>query len=69
MAEKLTDEEIALLCDIVEADPTKFTGRKRKDLDRLTSIGYVEQRAGRPDYKLTAKGAAFLAEVVSLGVV
>ena len=64
MADDLTNDQIALLCDIGERDLPKLTGEKREDLQRLLSGGYVKLTTGRPDsrFQLTAKGAAFLGE-------
>ncbi len=34
--DELTDDEIALLCAIGEADPTKLTGNQTRDLNGLS---------------------------------
>jgi CTP-dependent riboflavin kinase len=64
MRNELTDSQIALLCDIEEANLTKFMGDKRRDLERLLSEGYVEPTSSHPGsaFKLTTKGADFLGE-------
>jgi hypothetical protein len=62
MTGDLTDDQIALLCDIGEFDPSKRTEEKKRDLDRLVSGGYVEPAGNRPAFKLTAKGVQFLGE-------
>ena len=60
MTDDLTDDQIALLCDIGEFDPSKIAEDKKHDLDRLISGGYVEPAGSRPAFKLTAKGTEFL---------
>jgi hypothetical protein len=60
----LTDDEIALLCAIGEADPSKLTGNQTRDLERLIAAGYVEwtdDNLASP-FKPTAKGMEFLGE-------
>ena len=60
----LTDDEIALLCAIGEADPSKLTGNQTRDLERLIARGYVEPTDDHPGsaFKPTAKGMDFLGE-------
>jgi hypothetical protein len=60
MTDDLTNDQIALLCDIGEFDPLKQTENKKRNLERLISGGYVEPAGNRPAYKLTAKGTQFL---------
>jgi hypothetical protein len=60
MNEDLTDDQIALLCDIGEFDPSRQAEDKKRDLDRLVSEGYVQPAGSHPAFKLTAKGALFL---------
>jgi hypothetical protein len=62
MSDDLTDDQIALLCDIGEFDTTKQTDSKKRDLDRLFSGGYVQTTQSQlgSAFKLTAKGADFL---------
>jgi CTP-dependent riboflavin kinase len=64
MSEDLTDDQIALLCAIGEADSSKLTGNRTRDLERLISEGYVEPTASHPGsaFKLTAKGMQVLGE-------
>ena len=63
MADTLTDNEIALLCDIGEYDPGKASAAEKRALGRLLSEGYVEPAPTRPGgYKPTAKGVAALGE-------
>ena len=64
MTAELTNDQIALLCDIGERDRSKFTEGKKPDLERLISGGYVEATEGHPGsaFKLTAKGIKFLGE-------
>jgi hypothetical protein len=60
MPDDLTDDQIALLCDIGEFDPSKLIEDRKHDLERLISGGYVEQTDSHPAFKLTAKGVEFL---------
>jgi hypothetical protein len=64
MSDDLTDDEIALLCAIGEAYPSKLAGNQTRDLERLISEGYVEPTDSHRGsaFKLTAKGGAFLGE-------
>ena len=64
MTDDLTDDEIALLCDIGEHDVSNLTVEKRQELQRLLSGGYIKLTGGHPasHFKLTAKGAEFLGE-------
>jgi hypothetical protein len=64
MPEDLTDEQIALLCDLGEQDQSALTGDQKRDLERLISGGYVEpaKRQPGPAFQLTAKGRKFLGE-------
>jgi hypothetical protein len=64
MSDDLTDDEIALLCAIGEANPSKLTGNQTRDLERLISEGYVDPTESQPGshFKLTAKAAQFLGE-------
>jgi hypothetical protein len=62
--DELTDDEIALLCAIGEADPTKLTGNQTRDLERLIEGGYVAPVDDNPAsaFKPTTKGMEFLGE-------
>lgn len=62
MAEELTNDQIALLCDIGDLDLSKLPERRRGDLERLISEGYLEPSYARSasKLKLTAKGMEFL---------
>jgi hypothetical protein len=62
MPDDLTDDQIALLCEIGEFDPSKQTEDRRHDLARLIAGGYLEVAGSSPPYKLTAKGNKFLGE-------
>jgi hypothetical protein len=64
MGDDLTNDQIALLCDIEEHDMAKATDDKRRDLDRLLLENYVEltPRSSGSVLRLTAKGAKFLGE-------
>jgi hypothetical protein len=62
VTDELRDDQIALLCDIGEFDPSKQAEDKKLDLEQLISRGYVEPTEGDPAYKLTAKGTKFLGE-------
>ena len=64
MTDDLTNDQIALLCDIGEFDPSKHAEDKKRDMERLIAGGYAEpaeSHSGRA-FELTAKGAAFLSE-------
>lgn len=64
MSDELTDDQIALLCDIGQHDLSTLTGDQRRDLERLLSERYVQATKGDPGsaFKLTSKGSALLAE-------
>ena len=64
MSEVLTVDQIALLCEIGEADVPKLTEDKKGDLERLISGGYAEPTESRSGsaFRLTAKALAFLGE-------
>jgi hypothetical protein len=64
MSDDLTDDQIALLCDIGEYDLPMLTEDKKRDLERLISQDYVERTENRPRsaFKLTAKGVILLGE-------
>lgn len=64
MSDDLTNDQIALLCEIGEHGLFKAIGDKGGDLQRLLSGDYVEPREGHSDsaLQLTAKGIAFLGE-------
>jgi hypothetical protein len=64
MSDDLTDSEIALLCAIEEWDLPRATADQKRDLEQLTSKGYVAPTRKHPDasFKLTAKAVAFLGE-------
>ena len=64
MPDDPTNDQIALLCDIGEHDPTAATGDRRRDLDRLLFEGCAEPTGDCLTRipKLTSKGAAFLGE-------
>ncbi len=63
MSGNLTDDQVALLCEIGEIGESHqpdLASDKKGDLERLISGGYAEHR--RSAIKLTAKGLAFLSE-------
>jgi hypothetical protein len=64
MPDDLTDDQIALLCDLGEQGQSDLTGDKNRDLERLISGGYVEpaERQPGPTFQLTAKARKFLGE-------
>ena len=64
MSEDLTNDQIALLCEIGEFDLSNLTEDKKRDLERLIAGGYVEPTESHPGsaFKLTAKALAFLGE-------
>ncbi len=62
MPDDLTNDQIALLCDIGERYRAQLADDKQLDLERLISLGYVDLTGSRPGFTLTAKGTAFLGE-------
>jgi len=62
MSDDLTNAQVALLCDIVQSDLSKFIGDQKSDLERLIYEGYVEPTESHPGstFKLTAKGVECL---------
>ena len=63
MPDELTNDQIALLCDIGEYDLSKATDQRKRELQELIDRGYVlanDQTPGR--YKLSGKGVEFLGE-------
>jgi hypothetical protein len=64
MPDDLTNDQISLLCDIGQFDPTKLPEAKKRNMDRLISGGYAEPTKNDSGiaFKLTAKGSAFLSE-------
>ena len=64
MSEDLTNDQIALLCEIGQFAPSKLTEDQKRDLERLISGGYAEPAESHSGltYKLTPKGEAFLSE-------
>jgi hypothetical protein len=64
MSDDLTDDQIALLCEIGEHELLEVIGDKQRDLQRLLSGGYVEPKEGHSGsaLQLTAKAIAFLGE-------
>jgi hypothetical protein len=64
MSEDLTDDQIALLCEIGEFHLPKLTEDNKRDLERLIAGGYAEPTDSHPGsaFKLTAKALAFLGE-------
>ena len=61
---ELTNDQIALLCKIGEADATGVTEHPKRDLEGLISAGYVAPVKSRlgSDFSLTAKAVQFLEE-------
>ena len=64
MSDDLTNSQIALLCAIEEHDDSNSSSDQKRDLEALTSGGYVQATRNHPGsaFQLTAKGAAFLGE-------
>jgi hypothetical protein len=61
----ISDEEIAILCDVLEGGGANLNADKMKVLDQLIAIGFVVA-AGQESpvkYKLTAKAQQLLAEL------
>jgi predicted transcriptional regulator len=60
----ISDEEIAILCDVLEGGGANLNANKRKVLDQLIAKGFVIV-AGQESpvkYKLTANAQRILAE-------
>jgi hypothetical protein len=64
MSDDLTNDQIALLCEIGEHGLFEAIDDKGPDFQRLLSDGYVEPKEGdsRSALQLTAKAIAFLGE-------
>jgi hypothetical protein len=65
MADELTNDQIAALCNIGEFDPSMLTEEKRRDVELLLSKGYVkltEKDDPASPLELTAKGIEFLGQ-------
>ncbi len=64
MADELTNDQIALLCDVGQHGLSKLTSDRRRDFEWLLSEGYVEPAKDHPvsAFELTAKGMALLGE-------
>ena len=58
----ITDQEIAILCDIVEGWRTNLNEDKRKVLDQLIAKGFVVPAESPAKYKLTDTAQQLLAE-------
>ena len=56
MADDLTNDQIALLCQIGEFQPSKLTPDQKRDLDRLVSGGFVEPAGERRQIRVHAYG-------------
>jgi hypothetical protein len=64
MSKDLTDDQIALLCEIGESGVPKLIEDKKRDLEWLISGGYAELTESHSGsaLRLTAKALAFLGE-------
>ena len=61
MPDHLTNDQIALLCDIGEYELSKATDQRKRELQGLIDRGYVLANDHAPGrYKLSAKGVEFL---------
>jgi predicted transcriptional regulator len=58
----IADQEIAILCDIVEGWGANLNEDKRKVLDQLIAKGFVVPAELSTKYKLTDKAQQLLAE-------
>ena len=60
----VTDEEISILCDLLERSDANLNADKRKVLDQLIAKGFVEpvDQGSPAKYKLTGKAQQLLAE-------
>ena len=64
MIDDLTNDQVALLCDIGEHDQLRVGDEKQPDLQRLLSAGYVEPKdsASGSALQLTRKAIEFLGQ-------
>jgi hypothetical protein len=64
MPDALTDDQVALLCDIGELPMSRITGDQMRDLERLVLGGFVEpaKDGARSAFTLTRKGIEFLGQ-------
>ena len=62
MSDDLTNQQIALLCDIGEFKMLDLTIERKRDLEHLISVGYVAPTEGdaRSAFKLTLEAHNFL---------
>ncbi len=62
MSDDLTNQQIALLCDIGEFKMPDLTIERKRDLEHLISTGYVAPTEGdaKLAFKLTLKAHDFL---------
>jgi hypothetical protein len=60
----ITDQEVAILCDVLEGVGANLNANKRKVLDQPFAKGFVVAAGQEPPvkYKLTAKAQQLLAE-------
>ena len=60
----ITDQEIAILCDVLEGSGANLNADKRKVLDQLIAKGFVlvADQESPAKYKLTGKAQHLLAE-------
>ena len=60
----ITDQEIAILCDVLEGGGANLNADKRKVLDQLIVKGFVvaADQESPAKYKLTGKAQQLLAE-------
>jgi hypothetical protein len=61
----LSDDDIAVLCDVGDSFPARAGAVKRQRLERLIAEGFVEpsrSSKGPQKYQLTGKAQKFLAE-------
>ena len=58
----ISDQEIAILCDVLEGGGANFNADKRKVLDQLIVKGFVVAADQESPAKLTAKAQQLLAE-------
>ena len=60
----ITDQEIAILCDVLEGRGAKISADKKRVLEQLIAKGFVAPANQDPSakYKLTGKAQQILAE-------
>jgi hypothetical protein len=64
MADDLTNDQIALLCEVGERQLSDLSSDQQRDLDQLVSGGFLEpaEAGSKSSFTLTAKAMEFLSK-------